>query len=84
MLFNRYAVVAVSSLINATITPDSALNDLQMVLRTNSTNYTTANLGVSKTSVTQVKKVILETNPVTSLPWSFTDVNALQLGVKAV
>ena len=82
--YNKYGVVAVSALVNAAITPDSALADLQIALRTSATNYFTSNLGVTKNSQTYVKKVILELNPVTSVPWSYTEINALQLGVKAV
>ncbi len=82
--FNRYGVVAVSAIVNAAITPDSAIADLQIALRSGSTNYFTENLGVPKDSQTFVRKVILETNPVTSNPWSFTEINALQLGVRAV
>lgn len=82
--YSTYNVKAVS--VSGIVSNDagSAVNDNQFLVYTNSTAYTSPNLGIVKDGTNQVKSHIWETNPDTAAPWTVAEVNALETGVKAV
>lgn len=82
--FNRYTVVATLLQAAVAISADAAITDLQMAYRHSTTNFFTSSTGYTHDSALRVFRDLRTTNPVTTLGWSFTDVNALQIGVKAV
>lgn len=62
----------------------SAVNDVQFMLRTNSADYDSANLNVPKTGAMVQRQKIWETNPATSNPWTVSEVQSTEFGVKTV
>lgn len=82
--YNRYAVNTIITALDCTITADATIADLQAVTRVGTTNYFSANLSVPHDSARHRIKVSQTVNPATGLPWSITEANALQVGVKAV
>jgi hypothetical protein len=61
---------------------DSGPQNLQMVARVGSTDYTTANIALP--SAFDVRQGVFSTNPATGLPWTITEVNAAEFGVKSI
>lgn len=66
------------------ISIDSAPTDMQHGLRSNSSDYYTANLGHVADAAVRVKTTIYELNPSTSAKFTLAEAAAVQVGVKAV
>lgn len=64
------------------ITVDSTPTAIKHMLRSNSTDYATASLGVTVDGSFYNKQTIFATNPTTGVKWTNAEVNALQIGVK--
>jgi len=82
--YSSYNVKAVAVAARASNDSGSAINDLQMVVRHGSTNYTSANVGLTKDGNEYSVQAVWNTNPGTAAAWTQTDVNAVEVGVKAV
>lgn len=82
--FAAYNVKAV--VVSAYVANDSgsAIADMQAVIRTAGSNYTSANLAVVKDGSQQARQAVWNTNPNTTAAWSQAEVNALEAGVKTV
>lgn len=72
------------SVSNAGLSTDSTPADLQHFLRSNSSDFTSSNLGHSRDGVNRVRFTVYETNPATSAKFTLVEAAAIQLGVKAV
>ena len=66
------------------ISADSAPTDMQHMLRSNSADYLTANLGHVNDAAIRLKTTIYELNPSTSAKFTLAEAAAVQIGVKAV
>lgn len=62
----------------------SAVNDDQFMVRTNSNDYDSPNLSVPKTGAMVQRQYIWENNPATSNPWTVSEVQSMEFGVKSV
>ncbi len=82
--FSTYAIKAVSVNSRVSIDAGAVPADIQHIIRTGNTTYSSTNLGVVKDGSVQIKQTVWETNPQTSAPWTYTEVNALQSGAKSV
>lgn len=63
---------------------DSTPTNLQHFLRSNSSDFTTANLGQSLDAVQRTFMTVYETNPATSAKFTLVEAAAIQFGVKTV
>lgn len=82
--YSSYNVKAVVVAARASNDSGSAINDLQMVVRTSATNYTSSNVGLTKDGQEYSVQAVWNTNPNTASAWTQSEVNALEVGVKAV
>lgn len=82
--YSSYNVKAVVVAARASNDSGSAINDLQAVVRTSATNYTSSNLGLTKDGQEYSVQAVWNTNPNTTAAWTQSEVNALEVGVKAV
>lgn len=82
--YSSYNVKAVVVASRASNDSGSAINDLQMVVRTSATNYTSANVGLTKDGQEYSVQAVWNTNPNTTAAWTQSEVNGLEVGVKAV
>jgi hypothetical protein len=64
--------------------PGSVITDVQAAIRTASTNYFSANLSLPKDGLERSVQAVFNTNPNTSAVWTQAEVNATEVGVKAV
>jgi hypothetical protein len=62
----------------------SAVADGQFLVHTGGVDFTSPNLGITKDGSEQSKQYIWATNPDTSNPWTISEVNALESGIKSV
>ena len=62
----------------------SAVADVQMVVRTGGTDYSSPNAGLVKDGSDKSVTHVWETNPNTSSAWTQAEVNGLEAGVKSV
>ncbi len=82
--FSTYAIKAVSVNSRVSIDAGAVPADIQHIIRTGNTAYSSPNLGVVKDGSIQIKQSVFETNPQTAAPWTFSEINLLQSGVKSV
>lgn len=82
--YSSYNVKAVVVAARASNDSGSAINDLQAVVRTASTNYTSSNLSLPKDGNEYSVQNVWNTNPNTTAAWTQSEVNGLEIGVKAV
>lgn len=82
--FSTYNVKAVTVAARASNDSGSAVADLQFVVRTSGTNYTSPNAGLVKDGTEQSKQYVWNTNPNTASAWTQAQVNAAEIGVKSV
>lgn len=79
-----YDVDAVQVTTHARLPASSAINDLQHMVRNGGSDYTTANLNITKDGSVQRLESLFQTNPVTGNNWTKADVDASEFGVKTV
>jgi hypothetical protein len=77
---NRYKCVQLQALAKAEGSPSP--HNLQLAVRTNGADYFSGDKAVPSSS-TQLSS-LWEANPATSAPWQEAEVNAMEIGVKAV
>lgn len=82
--YSTYNVKAVVVAARAANDSGSTITDLQFAVRTASTNYFSANAGLTKDGTDYSVQQIWETNPNTTAVWTQSDVNGLEIGVKSV
>lgn len=83
--FSRYGIVGTVMLAGVAISADATIADLQLAYRNaGGTNFFNSSTGYTHDSSVRIYKDIRENSPFTSIGWSMTEVNGLQIGVKAV
>lgn len=82
--YSAYSVKAVA--VGARLNNDSAsaVADAQAALRTASTNYFSASLSLPHDSNDYSRQNVWETNPNTTNPWTQSEANGLEFGLKSV
>ena len=79
-----YSVDALAITTSSRISPSSAVNDIQHMIRSGATDHVTANLGIVKDNSVQQHTTLLVTSPFTGQPWTRTEIDGAEFGVKAV
>lgn len=82
--YSTYNVKAVAVGARASNDSGSAVADIQAVVRIAGTDYTSANLSLTKDGSEYTKQNVWNTNPATTAAWAQAAVNALEAGVKSV
>ena len=79
-----YDIDAVQVTTHARLPASSSINDIQHIVRNNSADHYTANLGITKDgSIYRLESLLLQ-NPVNNSNWTKSDVDGSEFGVKTV
>jgi hypothetical protein len=79
---NAIKAYAVAS--RTAVTTDATPNDAQHIVRTGGTVFTTANLAIPKDGNYHTRNTVYNTNPNTSAAWTTAEIDAVEIGMKAV
>lgn len=82
--YSTYNVKAVTVAARMSNDAGSAVADVQFVVRTGGTNYTSPNSSLPKDGAEYSKQYTWNSNPNTAGAWSQSQVNAAEIGVKSV
>ena len=83
-LIGNNAIRALCQSLRGQVASGSTPTNLQFMIRTASTDYTSPNLGFAADSVKRSAHRVVELNPNTGVAWTSANIDAVEVGVKAV